>query len=99
MLLTLVYSLDYTVYYYNIYIIPEQFTVKAHPALFEGDGEGSQKWGIVIPVYCNSWHNLSKRAQNTKSAKASTACVYYYYLFHNQYFVIAAYTDSAKSHV
>ena len=23
--------------------IPEQFTVKAHPALFEGDGEGQKK--------------------------------------------------------
>ena len=23
-----------------LYIIPEQFTVKAHPALFEGEGEG-----------------------------------------------------------
>ena len=24
--------------------IPEQFTVKAHPALFEGEGEGQKKW-------------------------------------------------------
>ena len=39
-------------------IIPEQFTVKAHPALLEGEGgeggkggEGSQKGGTVIPVY------------------------------------------------
>ena len=23
--------------------IPEQFTVKAHPALFEGEGEGQKK--------------------------------------------------------
>ena len=58
------------------------------PALFEG--EGSQKWGTVIPVYSwhklskraqnllpvYSWHTLWKRAQNTKTAKASTLCVY-----------------------
>ena len=48
-----------------INIIPEQFTVKPHPALF-GVGEGRwvshKKWGTIIPVY--SWHTLSKRAQN-----------------------------------
>ena len=50
---------------HNIIIIfPEQFTVKAHSALFEGDGKGwAKKWGTVIPVY--SWHTLSKwAAQN-----------------------------------
>ena len=50
-------------------IIPEQFTVTAHPALFAGR---SQKWGTTIPVYnrhthsklipVNSWHTLSKHA-------------------------------------
>ena len=46
-----------------IFIIPEQFTVKAHPAYLKGRGEGwAKKWGTVIPVY--SWHTLSKRAQN-----------------------------------
>ena len=65
--------------------IPEQFTVKAHPALFEGEGEGvSQKWGTVIPIY--SWHTLSKRAQNTETAKASTLCVY----------IICAYNTDVK---
>ena len=43
--------------------VPEQFTVKVHPALFEGDEERwAKKWGTVIPVY--SWHTLSKRARN-----------------------------------
>ena len=76
--------------------IREQFTVKvkAHPALFEGEGRGEQKkWGTVIPVY--SWHTPSKLEQNnysmqstqltytfkthknTKTAKASTLCVYF----------------------
>ena len=46
-----------------IAIIPEEFTVKAHPALFEVEGEGSAKnWGTVIPVY--SWNTLSKCTQN-----------------------------------
>ena len=40
--------------------------------------EWAKKWGTVIPVY--SWHSLSKRAQNTKTAKASTLCVYYFAL-------------------
>ena len=47
--------------------IPEQFTVKAHPDLF--DGEGSQKGGTIIQVY-NS-HTHSKR-----SNKARTLSVY-----------------------
>ena len=46
--------------------IPEQFTVKAHPASFEGKGRGAPKmrhcYSSFIPV--NSWHTLSKRAQN-----------------------------------
>ena len=69
-----------------MWLIPEQFTVKAHPALFEGEeGRGwAKKWGTVIPVYSwhtlskrahniipvYSWHTLSKRAQNTETAKA-----------------------------
>ena len=69
--------------------IPEQFTVKAHPALIEGEG-WAKRWGTVIPVYSwhtlskrtqniipvYSWHTLSKRAQYTNTAKASTLCVY-----------------------
>ena len=31
-----------------IIIIPEQFTVKAHPALFEGEGRGKKKWGTTL---------------------------------------------------
>ena len=40
--------------------IPEQFTVKAHPALFEGEGEGSEPKieALYIPVY--NWHTHSK---------------------------------------
>ena len=46
--------------YYLSYLslIPEQFTVKAHPALLEGTGEGegeggggAKKGGTIIPVY------------------------------------------------
>ena len=57
----------------NQKIIPEQFTVKAHPALFEGRGEEEEPKNegllfqptidihiLKIPVY--SWHTLSKRA-------------------------------------
>ena len=44
----------------NCYIIPEQFTVQAHPDLFGGGG--AIKRGTIIKVY--SWHTLSKRAQN-----------------------------------
>ena len=29
--------------------IPEQFTVKAHPALFEGEGEGQTKLRNTFP--------------------------------------------------
>ena len=46
---------------FNI-IIPEQFTVKAHPALFEGEGEGEEGEpnieALYIPVY--NWHTHSK---------------------------------------
>ena len=64
----------FSIFHHEDLFIPEQFTVKAHPALFEGRG-GAKKWGTVIPVY--SWHTLSKRAQNTpKTAKARTLCVY-----------------------
>ena len=58
--------------------------------IWEGGGGVCQKWGTVIPVYSwhtlskraqniisvYSWHTLSKRAQYTKTAKASTLCVY-----------------------
>ena len=48
--------------------IPEQFTVKAHPALFdEEEEEGSQKKVallIIIPVY-NS-HTHSKRSNKLR---------------------------------
>ena len=74
-----------------LYLIPEQFIVKAQPALFVGSGRGAKKWGTVILVY--SWHTLPKRAQNiipvyswhkllkkrtkhTKTVKARTLCVY-----------------------
>ena len=60
------------------YFIPEQFTVKAHPALFEKGW--AKKWGTVIPVY--SWHTLSKHAQNTKTVKASTLCIYIHVPIH-----------------
>ena len=28
--------------------VPEQFTMKAHPALFEGEGEGQKKWAPTL---------------------------------------------------
>ena len=48
--------------------IPEQFTVKTHPALF--DGEESQEMRHCYSSL-QSKLTLSKRAQNTKTAKAS----------------------------
>ena len=36
--------------------IPEQFTAKVYPALFEGE-EGSQKGGTIIPVYNSHAHS------------------------------------------
>ena len=33
------------------WLIPEQFTVKAHPALFEGEGRGKKVRNTFIPVY------------------------------------------------
>ena len=50
------------------WIIPEQFTVKAHPALFEGEGKGRGKKvrnNTFIPVYIH-----------IQTAKARTLCVY-----------------------
>ena len=35
-------------------IFPEQFTVKAHPALFEGGGGEPKIEALYIPVY--NWH-------------------------------------------
>ena len=64
----------------RFYFIPEQFTVKAHPALFEeeggGEGEGQQKVrNTFIPVYIHI---------HIQTAKARTLCVYMtiFALFH-----------------
>ena len=52
--------------------IPEQFTVKAHPALFEGEGE-PKKGGTIIPVY--NRHTHSKHMQkHKKTHKFRTEC-------------------------
>ena len=44
-------------------LISGQFTMSAHPALFERGGEGSQKRGIIIPVY--NWQ-FEIHIQNTR---------------------------------
>ena len=46
-----------------IIIIPEQFTVKAHPALFEGEG-GEPKLRHYIIFQSTTDIHIQKRAQN-----------------------------------
>ena len=48
--------------YRPMHIIPEQFTVKTHQALFEGDSKGC----TTIPVYI--WHTHSKLEKSHKKA-------------------------------
>ena len=52
--------------YRPMHIILEQFTVKAHPALFEGRGGRVKKGGTIIPVYI--WHTHSKLEKSHKKA-------------------------------
>ena len=52
-----------------IYFIPEQFTVKAHPALFEGEGEGEGQTKVrnntFIQVYIHI--HIQNHTKQTKS--------------------------------
>ena len=84
-------SLQYGELHY-IYIIPEQSTVKAHAALFEGEGWTKNEALLfqstvdihfqnahktVLQFYTTVEYTLLKRAQNTKKGEGySTLCVY-----------------------
>ena len=66
--------------------IPEQFTVKAHTALFEGEGSHNRTWGTIyssLPLtytfktrtkHYSSLH-LTYTLKHKKTVKASTRCV------------------------
>ena len=74
---------------FNSYrFFPEQFTVKAHPALFEGE-EGEPKneallFQSTVEIHFQNAHKTFQSTvyihfqtrTNTKTAKASTLCVY-----------------------
>ena len=49
----------------HLHYIPEQFTVKAHPALF-GGGVSHKKESTIIPVY--SWHTFFKTCTKHNSS-------------------------------
>ena len=53
------YFMDGPLYYYcfHYYIIPEQFTVKAHPALFEGREGRLLQCALLLPN-CESSHSV-----------------------------------------
>ena len=55
-------------------IIPEQFTVKAHPALLEGEGGGgAKKGGTIIPVYIHI--HIQNHTKQTKTPIFWTSCI------------------------
>ena len=77
---------------YNCKFIPEQFTVKVHPALFEGEGRGEPKneallFQSTVDIHFTNVHKtlfqstVEKRAQNTKNCEGSHSM----HLFHKVY--------------
>ena len=63
----------------NLKFIPEQFTVKAHPALFEGEGGGgggepkneALLFQSTVDIHFQNAHKTQK------TAKARTLCIYF----------------------
>ena len=70
-------STDNLIEFIIITFIPEEFTVEAHPALFEGEEEGGQPNNKALLFQSTvDTHTLETRKNTQKPAKANTLWVY-----------------------